>query len=51
MRAMTTTRSRMRDPGLAATPSADPTTVRITLEYLAGGTTRLLVGTTAGSAW
>ena len=38
----------MRDPGLLATPSVDPATVRVTFEYIAWATVWLLVGTTIG---
>src|SRR5262249_11398759 len=47
-RVMTMIRTRMRDPGLVATPSIDPATVWVTFEYLASATVWLLVGTTAG---
>src|SRR5262245_7008199 len=39
---------RRRDPTLVATPTADPATVRVTLEYVAWATVWLLVGTTIG---
>src|SRR5262245_58771292 len=41
-------RTRMRDPGLRATASVDPATVRVMFEYVAWATVWLLVGTTAG---
>src|SRR5258708_34337847 len=41
-------RTRMRDPGLVAAPSADAATVRVTFEYVAGATVWLLGGATIG---
>src|SRR5882724_4736209 len=41
-------RTRMRDPGLVAAPSADAATVRVTFEYVSWATVWLLVGTTIG---
>src|SRR5262249_13846866 len=38
----------MRDPGLAASPSAAPATVRVTFEYVAWATVWLVVGTLIG---
>ena len=48
MSSTTTVRTRMRDPGLTALPSADPATARVTFEYLVWATVWLLVGTTLG---
>src|SRR5258705_6444631 len=41
-------RTRMRDPGLVAAPSADAPTMHVTFEYVAWATVWLLVGTTIG---
>src|SRR5262247_4881785 len=38
----------LRNPGLPATTSVDPATVRVTFEYVACATVWLLVGTSAG---
>src|SRR4029450_5179870 len=38
-------RTRMRDPGLVATPSVDAATVRVLFEYVVCATVWLLVGT------
>ena len=41
-------RTRMRDPSLIGATSVDPSTARVTFEYLASATVWLLVGTTIG---